>query len=373
MADPEQIYQEVLSEEQAKGVTPAVAEGRAKSARARAEHGSPHPKEPRWWPGAQPHLEGDDGADGAADAEPAAEEPAAEEPAAEAAEPAAAAPAEEATADVQADEVEPDAPEAAPAPATEEPVAPAAAGPPAAAPQSVPQEPAAAVGQPASSPEQPAASQPAAAAQQVVVPRTTGVSHGTTTGTRLRPEDEVSTDAQFEGQKAMYERRKLIDELVATGVPQVTAYDTDRPRTPLLAVLYLLIPLVAIFILAGNDDDGETQPASDTVTTTPAGDGKGGGVTTELVAADIEWDKDTLTFKADEPIRLTVDNQDTSTHNMSIYPDEAAAESQTDAIFTGPDVAAGASEEYEIDPLEKGTYAFICDYHINMKGEVQVQ
>ena len=187
MADPEQIYQEVLSEEQAKGVTPAVAEGRAKSARARAEHGSPHPKEPRWWPGAQPHLEGGGASDGAAEEEPAAEAPE---------EPAAAAPAEEATADVQADEVEPDAPQVAPAPATEEPVAPAAAGAPAPAPQSVPQEPAAAVGQPVSPAPQPAAAQPAATAQQVVVPRTTGVSHGTTTGTRLRPEDEVSSDAQ---------------------------------------------------------------------------------------------------------------------------------------------------------------------------------
>ncbi len=362
MADPEQIYQEVLAEEQAKGVTPAVAEGRAKSARARAEHGSPHPKEPRWWPGAQPHLEGGDGGGAAADEEPAAE--AVEEPAA--------APAEEATADVQADEVEPDAPEVAPAPATEEPVAPAAAGAPAPAPQSVPQEPAAAVGQPVSPAPQPAAAQPAAAAQQAVVPRTTGVSHGTTTGTRLRPEDEVSTEAQFEGQKAMYERRKLIDELVATGVPQVTAYDTDRPRTPWVAILYLLIPLVAIFVLA-NNDDAETEPAAETVATTPADGGGEGGVTTELVAADIEWDTDTLNFKAGEPIQLTVDNQDSAVHNMSIYPDEAAAEAQADAIFEGPDVAAGASEEYEIDPLEKGTYAFICDYHINMKGEVNVQ
>ena len=360
MADPEQMYQEVLSEEQAKGVTPSVAEGRAKAARSRAEHGSPHPKEPRWWPGAQPHLEGGAG-DGAADEEPAAEAPE---------EPAAAAPAGEATADAQADEVEPDAPEAAPAPATEEPVAPAAAGAPAPAPQSVPQQPAAAAGQPVSPAPQPAAAQPAAAAQQVVVPRTTGVSHGTTTGTRLRPEDEVSTEAQFEGQKAMYERRKLIDELVATGVPQVTAYETDRPRTPWLAVLYLLIPLVAIFLIAGNDDDGETEAAPDTATTTQA---DGGGVTTDLVASGTEWDKDTLTFKAGETIRLTVDNEDTSIHNMSIYPDEAAAESQADAIFEGPDVEPGSSEEYEIEPLEKGTYAFICDYHINMIGEVNVQ
>src|SRR5918992_1205929 len=95
--DPEQAYQEVLQEEQAKGVSPAVAEGRAKAARVRAEKGSPNPKEAKWWPGAQPHLEGDgaaaEGAEAAAEEAPAeVEEPAAEAPAEQ---PAAEAPAEQ--------------------------------------------------------------------------------------------------------------------------------------------------------------------------------------------------------------------------------------------------------------------------------------
>ncbi len=89
MADPEQIYQEVLAEEQAKGSSSAVAEGRAKAARQRAVHGSPHPKEPRWWPGSQPQFEGGDAApaaDAAADEDEAADEaPAAEAPTSEAA------------------------------------------------------------------------------------------------------------------------------------------------------------------------------------------------------------------------------------------------------------------------------------------------
>ncbi len=93
----------------------------------------------------------------------------------------------------------------------------------------------------------------------------------------------------------------------------------------------------------------------------------------ELVAADIAWNVDRLEFKAGETTTLPIDNQDSTVHNMSIYPDEEAAEAQTDALFTGPDVAAGATGEYEIDPLKKGTYTFICDYHINMKGELTVQ
>ncbi|HZA20193.1 MAG TPA: hypothetical protein VE889_04990, partial [Actinomycetota bacterium] len=73
--DPEQIYQEVLAEEQQKGSSAPVAEGRAKAARSRAEAGSPHPKEPKWWPGSQPHLEGGEAGGGEeAPAEEAVEE-----------------------------------------------------------------------------------------------------------------------------------------------------------------------------------------------------------------------------------------------------------------------------------------------------------
>ena len=354
MADPEQIYSEVLAEEQGKGVTAAVAEARAKAARARAEQGSPHPKEPKWWPGAQPHLEG---GGGEAEAE-AAEEPAAEEEA----------PAEEATAEVQADEVEQEpTPAATPEPITEEPVAPAAAGAtePAPAPQATPQQPAAEAAQPAA----------AATAVQDVPPKTTGVSHGTATGTRLRPEDEVSTEAQFEGQKAMYERRKLIDELVATGVPAVSADDTDRSRGPWLAVLYLIIPLLVVFYLATNQEEPATEPASgDAPTEAPAnGDGGGGGPTTEIVAADIAFSEDAITLTADEPNTLDLVNEDSTVHNLSIYETPEDAESQSNPLFEGPDVAAGATETYEIDSLKPGEYAYICDYHVNMQGTATVE
>src|SRR5918999_1766804 len=115
--DPEQAYQEVLQEEQAKGVSPAVAEGRAKAARVRAEKGSPNPKEAKWWPGAQPHLEGDgaaaEGAEAAAEEAPAeVEEPAAEAPAEQ---PAAEAPAEQPAAEAPAEQPAAEAPAEQPA------------------------------------------------------------------------------------------------------------------------------------------------------------------------------------------------------------------------------------------------------------------
>ena len=321
MADPEQLYQEVLQEEQQKGSAAPVAEGRAKAARARAEAGSPHPKEPKWWAGAQPHLEGGNGA-----------APAEEEPAAEAEEE----PVEEAPAEQPA------------AQAAEQPAAQAAEQPAAQAP----------------------AEQPAAQGGVAVATRpTTGVSHGTASGNRLRPEDGVSTEAQFEGQRAMYDRRKLIDELVATGVPAVAASDSGRARAPWLSVLYLLIPLVVVAFLIAN---GPT----DTGTTTeppPANGGGGGGVATNsMVAEGTEFDADTIRLAPNKETDFEIENRDTVVHNLAIFQTEEEAADPASALFKGPDITAGATDSFPIDPLKKGELFFNCSYHANMNGTVEV-
>lgn len=367
MADPEQIYQEVLTEEQGKGVSAAVAEGRAKAARSRAEHGSPHPKEPKWWPGGQPHLEGD----GAAPAAEAAEAPAAEAEVAVEAEPAAAPAAEAEPAEPAAEPAAPAAEaEPAEAPAAEaEPAAePAAAAPPEAAAAPAPEpagvEAAPAEKQPAAAPAAPAAPAepapaPAAAAAEPVA-RPAGVTHGTATGTRVRPEDAVTTEAQFQGQEAMYERRRLIDELIASGVPATAAAEAGERRSPMLAILYLLIPLLAIAIVLAQNDAGGGK--------TPPGPGPEEGVT--VTAASVAFDTDEITLPADEESAVTIDNQDSTLHNWSIYETEDA---ETD-LYIGPDVAAGSSLEYTVPALKKGEYFFRCDYHpTSMTGTLIVE
>ncbi|HEX2240031.1 MAG TPA: cupredoxin domain-containing protein [Actinomycetota bacterium] len=351
MADPEQIYQEVLAEEQQKGSAPAVAEGRAKAARVRAEHGSPHPKEPKWWPGAQPHLEGG----GAPTEAPAAEAPAAEP------EPGAAEP-------------EPAPAEAAPAPEPTPTQAPAETAPQPATAPAAQAEPtrgdelaaAAATTQPAAAAVPPApepAQTPAAMAPDA---RPAGVTHGTTTGTRLRPEDEVTTDAQFEGQKAMYERRKVIDDLVSTGVPAVSAADTGRSGSPLLALLYVLIPLIAIGFIAGRP----STPASSGEH--PPEDGATGGAIT-LVAQGIAFDQNQLSLPADGAT-VTLDNRDTAPHNLAVYANAEDGAAFASPLFDGPEIGGGDSIEYEVPPLEPGDYYFQCDLHPgSMNGSVTVQ
>lgn len=339
--DPEQLYAEVLQEEQQKGSSPPVAEGRAKAARVRAEHGSPHPKEPKWWPGAQPHLEGGDGAAPAeaeeeAPAEEAAEEPAAEAPAAEA--PAAEAPAAEAPA-----EPEPAAaPESAPEPPTD--------------PSSAPAEPAAATA------PQPVAA--AAATATTTEARPSGVTHGTPTGNRLRPEDSVTTDVQLDAQQAVYQRRKLIDEVVATGVPAVAAAEAARSRTsPFVLLLYLLIPVIAIAILVGSEDtlSGGTPPNGNH--TPPSGNGGGLSISAE----SLQFSTDTIEAPAGEEFQLEFVNDDSSSvqHNVAIYEEEGGAD-----IFVGDVIPGGQSVTYDVPALDKGEYYFQCDVHPGMKGTV---
>jgi plastocyanin len=345
--DPEQIYQEVLAEEQQKGSSAPVAEGRAKAARSRAEHGSPHPKEPKWWPGSQPQFEGGDA--GAGDEAPAeeAEEPVAEEPVAEE-------PAAEETA------VEEPAAEAAPAPEPE-PQAPAEQ-PAAAAPAPAPAEQA-----PAEQPQAPAA---AATATQTVP--TTGVSYGTATGTRMRPEDGVATPAMLDGQQAMYERRRLIDEVVKTGVPAAAASQRDSSSSGALAVLYLLIPLLVIGFLALNRNDAEPSSAEEGA---PVEQGSGGEGSNVIVAVNTAFETEEITAEAGGTVSGTLENQDSVEHNIAFYESEEDTSDPSTAFFTSDDAPGGESVDFEFTaPDEPGDYPFVCDYHPStMSGTLVVE
>jgi plastocyanin len=379
--DPEQVYQDVLQEEQAKGVSPPVAEGRAKAARVRAEHGSPHPKEARWWPGSQPQFEGGDAAEPAeVEAEPAAEEieqPAAAEAPAE--QPAAEAPAEQPAAEAPAEQPAAQAPAeqpAAEAPA-EQPAAQAPAEQPAA--QAPAEQPAAQAPAAAAAPsEQPAqAQQPAAAIATVEATAargqaaTVGVQPGVPAGNRLRPEDAVSTQAQFDGQRAMEQRRKLIDELVATGVPAVTAAETGRERSPWISILFLVVPLIAVLLIVSNSENLGGQVAA-----TGGGEpASGGGGTPEdtVVAEQTAFNTDTIMVKAGEPASITFDNKDPFDHNIAIYENPSDADAQANAIFQGDHISASTTT-YEFEAPPKGEYIFQCDLHpTTMNGTVVVE
>jgi len=84
-----------------------------------------------------------------------------------------------------------------------------------------------------------------------------------------------------------------------------------------------------------------------------------GGVTGTITAANVAFDTDGLTLPADEETTLTLVNDDSVAHNLSIYMNENAEES----LFQGQNVNGGAQTDYEIPALEAGEYFFRCDLH----------
>jgi plastocyanin len=89
----------------------------------------------------------------------------------------------------------------------------------------------------------------------------------------------------------------------------------------------------------------------------------------ELSAADLEFSTDELTLPADTETTITLDNQDTFPHNLSIYENDTLNED----FFVGSNVEAGATIDYEIPSLATGAYYFRCDLHPSMEGRVTVE
>jgi plastocyanin len=225
--------------------------------------------------------------------------------------------------------------------------------------------PAPAAGTETTAPAEPAAVPAAAAVATAPVAaapaRPPGVTHGTDSGNRLRPEDSVGTDAQFDAQKALADRRRLIDELVATGVPVTTAQEAGRPKAPLLLLAYILIPLLAIGYLAASDsDEAAAEGGAEPTNEAPADSGP----TTHVVAEGLAFDTDTITLTANETNELEFENTDSAPHNIAIYEEEGGAD-----IFQGEQITA-TTATYEIDAPKPGNYYFQCDVHPDMNGEV---
>jgi len=108
--------------------------------------------------------------------------------------------------------------------------------------------------------------------------------------------------------------------------------------------------------------------------TAPPVDGGGecgadGEILLDIVAVGIAWDTSCLVAPAGEPFTITMDNQDADTpHNVAIATDD----SYTDFIFTGSLETGPIVFDYEVDPIDAGTYPFRCDVHPTMEGVIAV-
>ena len=83
-----------------------------------------------------------------------------------------------------------------------------------------------------------------------------------------------------------------------------------------------------------------------------------------LAAKDIAFTKTELVVRAGAPFILVFENQDSVSHNVSIYTDATATTKLFDGVlFSGP-----STRWYPVPALASGTYVFKCDLHPNMSG-----
>lgn len=142
-------------------------------------------------------------------------------------------------------------------------------------------------------------------------------------------------------------------ELV-TGVATAT-YDVP----PLQAGTYFFHCEVHPATMVGTIEAGESGGGG-------AGEG-GGGIT--VTARALAFDTDELDLPAGQPATVTFDNQDAGVpHNIAIYSDSSLSKT----LFQGEQFPGVDSREYQIPPLEPGTYYFHCDVHTTMSGSVVV-
>jgi plastocyanin len=97
--------------------------------------------------------------------------------------------------------------------------------------------------------------------------------------------------------------------------------------------------------------------------------GGGGPAGPTVTATSLAFDTDEIDLPAGQPTSITFDNQDAGVpHNIAIYSDESLSET----LFQGEQFPGVDSREYQIPPLDPGTYFFHCDVHTTMNGSVVV-
>ena len=144
------------------------------------------------------------------------------------------------------------------------------------------------------------------------------------------------------------------------------------------AVTALVALMAACSSPAASTDDGGGNAGGSSSPAASADDGGGnaGGSSiavtdgaVELSAADIAFDANVIQATAGEAFTITFTNNDTVSHNVSLYTEEDGEE-----IVLGDVVDGGATVEVEVPALDAGEYFFVCDIHPDeMTGSVVVE
>ena len=134
------------------------------------------------------------------------------------------------------------------------------------------------------------------------------------------------------------------------------------------ALIAITVAMALALVACGNgDNDADGNGGAN------GGSGGGGTATVsngavEISADNLEFDVSTIEAPAGEAFTITLVNNDTAPHNISIHTEEGG-----DEIVTGGTINGGETVEVEVPALDAGEYYFLCDIHPDMNGTVVVE
>jgi plastocyanin len=88
-----------------------------------------------------------------------------------------------------------------------------------------------------------------------------------------------------------------------------------------------------------------------------------------LDAENTQFSLDKLTFPARETVEIKLRNRDAELHNVAFY---TSTEPGAKPIWAGAPAVAHGRKHYETTTPDAGTYAFVCDFHPTMTGELVI-
>ena len=92
----------------------------------------------------------------------------------------------------------------------------------------------------------------------------------------------------------------------------------------------------------------------------------------KIVAEDGTFDTNCISAPANRDWRIYLQNNDSDSHNVSIYSADPATDKKAKQLYKGMTVKSRFQEEYAIDALAPGKYWFQDDKAKTMNGYVEV-
>ncbi len=131
---------------------------------------------------------------------------------------------------------------------------------------------------------------------------------------------------------------------------------TAAPRRgafPLIAALVLVLGACSSSSPSSNEGGGTVAVIDGAVT---------------ITAAELAFDASTIVATAGEAFTITLVNNDSVPHNISVYTEEGG-----ETIVEGEIIDGGETIEVSVPAQEAGEYFFVCDLHTTMNGALVVE